>query len=242
MASTPAATNTQDAYNYVRRPRARHGCLVMHGSHTRPNRPIITTVPSKADIDWNGRRVDGGVMLWTVGTDVAKDHIFNRFKLTNGWGAMHFSAALDLPWFEGLLAERPTLKRKPGGGYRRVWAKFKESDRNEPLDLAVYNLALAHHLGIHKWTLHDWQRLREKLVPRQLTPDLFAQRLPEPAPQEPPPPHVPQAGPEASTPGEKPEAQPPPPPAPPAHPPAAPPVIAPQPAAARRTLSRGLSR
>jgi phage terminase large subunit GpA-like protein len=113
-------------------------------------------------------------MLWTVGTDVAKDHLFNRFKLHSGWGAMHFNAALQREWFEGLLAERPLLKRKAGGGMRRVWEKFRPGDRNEPLDLTVYNLALAHHLGLHRWSALDWARLRTRLIPQHLTPDLFA--------------------------------------------------------------------
>lgn len=203
--------NTQDVYNYAAA-RMHQGCLAMHGS-SRPNRPIISTVPTKADIDWRGKRVDGGVVLWTIGTDVAKDHLFNRFKLTSGAGAMHFNNALPREWFDGLLAERPVLKRKPGGGYRRVWSKFSESDPNEPLDLAVYNLALAHHLGLHKWSLQDWARLRDRLVPKQVTPDLFhapaaaaagapppqtetdldrapAPKTAEPAPAAPPPAHT----------------------------------------------------
>lgn len=163
--------NTQDVYNYGSA-RVHNGCLVHHGS-ARPNRPIISTTPTKADIDWNGRRVDGGVLLWTLGTDVAKDHLHNRYKLTSGWGAMHFSKALELEWFEQLLAESPRLRRKPGGGYRRVWDKNSPGDRNEALDLAVGNLALAHYLGLHKWTLADWQRLRTKLIPVAVTPDLF---------------------------------------------------------------------
>lgn len=165
--------NTQDVYNYGAG-RVNHGCLVMHGS-SRPNRPIIGAVPTKADIDWNGKRIDGGVLLWTTGTDVAKDHLFNRFKLPGGWGAMHFCAALDRNWYDGLLSERPILKRKPGGGYRRAWEKFSRGDRNEPLDLAVGNLALAHHLGLHKWSMTDWARLRTKLIPAAVTPDLFTQ-------------------------------------------------------------------
>ena len=168
--------NTQDVYNYGSA-RVTSGCIVHHGS-TRPNRPIISSVPTKADIDWNGKRVEGGVQLWTLGTDVAKDHLHNRYKLTSGWGAMHFSTALELPWYEQLLAESPRLKRKPGGGFRRVWDKNSPGDRNEALDLAVGNLALAHYLGLHKWTLADWQRLRAKLIPKVVTPDLFA-----PAPQ-----------------------------------------------------------
>lgn len=171
--------NTQDVYNYGSM-RVNHGCLVLHGS-SRPNRPIIGSTPSKQDIDWNGKRVVGGVLLWAIGTDVAKDHLHNRYKLSSGWGAMRFATALPLEWYEQLLAERPMLKRKPGGGYRRVWDKASHGDRNEALDLAVYNLALAHHLGLHKWSVHDWARLRAKLIPKVITTDLFT--APPPAPE-----------------------------------------------------------
>lgn len=239
--------NTQDVYNYAAA-RVHVGCLAIHGS-TRPNKPIIGSVPSKADIDWNGKRVDGGVLLWTVGTDSAKDHIHNRMKLLDGWGARHYNAALELPWFEGLLAERPYLKRRPGGLFRRVWEKFSQADRNEPLDLSVYNLALAHHLGLHKWTQTDWQRLRERLIPPGLTPDLFVQtelQRPEPSPlllQAAPPnvlPHVVPAA--ADAPAPAPEIPPPPPTAPPPAPmpPAAPQPLAPPTYGGRRTYSRGI--
>jgi phage terminase large subunit GpA-like protein len=220
--------NTQDVYNYASS-RVHVGCLAIHGS-TRPNRPIIGSTPTKADIDWNGKRVEGGVMLWQVGTDVAKDHLYNRFKLTSGWGAMHFNAALELKWFEGLLTERPILKRKPGGGWRRVWEKFNHNDRNEPLDLSVYNLALAHHLGLHKWSPLDWQRLRERLIPKQFTPDLFAQQAAQeaaPTPAAATVPHLPTA-----LPAEPALAAPPAP---------FPPIQPPDLSAGRRTLSRGLS-
>lgn len=172
--------NTQDVYNYGSA-RVHTGVLVHHGA-TRPGKPIIGNVPAKADIDWNGKRVEGGVLLWTIGTDTAKDHLHNRYKLAGGWGAMHFSTALQLEWYEQLLAESPRLKRKPGGGFRRVWDKNKPGDRNEALDLAVGNLALAHYLGLHKWSLADWARLRGKLIHAGgVTPDLFVQPPAAPA-------------------------------------------------------------
>lgn len=169
--------NTQDVYNYASA-RVHVDCVALHGS-TRPNKPIIGSTPNKADIDWQGKRVDGGVLLWTVGTDVAKDYLFGRLKLTSGWGAMHFNQALELPWFEGFLSERRFLKRKPGGGYRSVYDKLSQGDRNEPLDLSVYNLALAHKLGLHKWSVLDWQLLRERLIPANFTPDMFTHDVPE---------------------------------------------------------------
>lgn len=225
--------NTQDVYNYASS-RVAQGCIAAHGS-SRPNRPIISNIPSKADVDWNGKRVEGGVMLWTIGADTAKDHLANRWKLASGWGAMHFNTALTIDWFNGLLAEVARLKRKAGGGMRRVWDKVFE--RNEPLDLAVYNLALAHHLGLHKWSVVDWQRLREKLIPASHTPDLFATaELAAPAHQVEQQPAAPAA--EAFQPAAapvQPVEQPAPTPTPPAFQPPAPAVPA-----GRRILSRGL--
>ncbi len=210
--------NTQDVYNWASA-RVHTGVLAHHGA-TRPGKPIISTTPRKADIDWNGKRVEGGVLLWEIGTDTAKDHLHHRYKLTSGAGAMHFNTALPLAWFEQLLAESPLLKRKPGGGYRRVWDKRDQGARNEGLDMAVGNLALYHYLGLHKWTPVDWQRLRDKLIPKNVIADLFVQ---------PPPPaaDVVDGLPAIAT-------QPPPSaPPPPAH-------YAQQPPAGRRVISKGL--
>jgi phage terminase large subunit GpA-like protein len=171
--------NTQDVYNYGSA-RAHTGVVVHHGA-SRPGRPIIGDTPTKRDVDWNGKRIEGGVLLWMIGTDTAKDHLHNRYNLTRGWGAMHFSTALHLDWYEQLLAESPRLKRKPGGGYRRVWDKNSPGDRNEALDMAVGNLALAHHLRLHTWTPSDWAALRSKLVPAKPIVLAPAVRDPEPA-------------------------------------------------------------
>ncbi len=210
--------NTQDVYNWGSA-RVNQGVIVHHGA-TRPNRPIIGSTPRKADIDWNGRRVEGGVMLWEIGTDVAKDHLHNRLKLDEGPGAMYFNTALTLEWFEQFLAEARKLKRKPGGGYRSVWDTISAGARNEALDTSVGNLAMAHHLGLHKWSALDWQMLRERLV-RNVTPDMFTHEVPA----QPPAPELEAAGAAAALP---PQLQP----------------VAPAAFAApqgRRTLSRGLS-
>lgn len=162
--------NTQDVYNYGAR-RKHLNCLVIKGAN-RPNRPIISSSPSKVDIEWNGQKTEGGVELWMVGTDVAKDHLFNRMKLAAGPGAMHFHDKLEASWFEQLVAERPRVRFSKGRAIRE-WVKAN-GDRNEALDLSVYNLAVAYYLGLHKWGALDWARLREKLVPKHFTRDLFA--------------------------------------------------------------------
>lgn len=158
-----AGANTQDVYNYGSA-RAHIACLIIKGS-TRPDRPIMSDAPTKQDIDWHGAKVEGGALLWTIGTDTAKDHIANRLRLKSGPGAQHFGAGLPAQWFEGLLAERPVLKRTPGRVSRkRVWEKRSHSDWNAPLDLKVYALAMAHHMGLHRWSATDWQQLRDRLT------------------------------------------------------------------------------
>jgi phage terminase large subunit GpA-like protein len=108
--------------------------------------------------------------MWFIGTDTAKDYLAARWSKAAGPGAIHFSHQLDERYFKGLTAEyrRPVYKR---GKRVTVWEK-KQGDANEPGDLMVYNLAAAHFLGLHKRTEHQWQALRERIVPA--TNDLFA--------------------------------------------------------------------
>ncbi len=174
--------NTQDVYNYGS-VRKGMNCTVLHGA-TRPNRPIIGSMPRRVDIEWGGTKTPGGVELWEVGTDVAKDHLFNRMKLEEGSGAMHFHDQLPAEWYEGLVVEQPRMRYVKGRAIREYVKP--NGARNEPLDLSVYNLAIAHQLGLHKWSALDWKRLRDKLIPPNL--DLFA-----PAPPVPPPAQLPTA-------------------------------------------------
>lgn len=167
--------HTQDVYNYGS-DRAHLACTVLGGS-PRPNRPIISSAPSKVDIDWGGTKRPGGVERWMVGTDVAKDYLFNRFHLLDGPGAMHFHNQLPSEWFAGLVVEQPRTRYVKGRAVRE-WVK-PNGARNEPLDLSVYNLAIAYRLGLHKWSALDWRRLRDKLIPP--TADLFALPMPPPA-------------------------------------------------------------
>lgn len=176
--------NTQDVYNYGAA-RQHAGCVITKG-HSLRGRPVIASAPSKVDIDWNGRRVPEGARLWMLGTDTAKDHLFNRMPLAAGPGAMHFHRALPPDWFEQLLAERPHTRYHKGRAIREYVKP--NGARNEALDCAVGNLAMAHFLGLHKWPAEEWQRLRRHLL--QTTPDLFAaadvqaaqQAQPDPAP------------------------------------------------------------
>lgn len=162
--------NTQDVYNYGA-DRERMGCVIAKGA-SQHGKPILSTAPSKVDLDWNGRKVENGARLWSVGTDTAKEWLYNRMKVAKGPGAMHMHATLGQQWFEALVAERPHRKMSKRGRVVVEWIR-PAGAANEPWDLAVYNLAVAYKLGLHKWSEQDWARLRSKLIPAVRTLDLF---------------------------------------------------------------------
>lgn len=231
--------NTQDVYNYGRA-RKHLGCVILHGA-TRPNKPIMGSVPSRVDVDWGGQKVEGGVELWTVGTDVAKDYLFNRIRLVDGSGAMHMHDQLPESWFEGFVSEQPQVEYRKGRTLRR-WVK-PQGARNEPLDLSVYNLAIAYKLGLYKFSALDWKRLRDRLVPEHLTRDLFAPAavpvaLPAPVPHETPAAPAPESVRTSGTDAPA-SVKPAPPPAAPVPVPV-PPFLQPQPPRVRR-FSRGIA-
>lgn len=150
---------------------------MLHGA-TRPNKPIMGSAPSRVDIDWGGTKTPGGVELWQVGTDVAKDWLSTRMQLAEGAGAMHFHEDLPPEWFDQMVVEQPRTRWAKGRAIRD-WVK-PNGARNEAWDVSVYNLAIAYQLGLHKWSALDWARLRTKLIPPMA--DLFAP-VPEQAPQ-----------------------------------------------------------
>lgn len=148
--------NTQDVYQFTRLRQYRH-VHAIKGS-PKSGRPVIAVRPSKVDVTWQGVTEPEGAMLWQVGTDTAKDWITNRFSLTGGPGAIHFSQDLPLEYYQQLTAERKSIRYVKG--YKRVdWVK-PNGARNEAFDLAVYNLAAAHYIGMHKWTMNDWEKLK----------------------------------------------------------------------------------
>lgn len=159
---------TQEVYEFTR-DRKYRGLLAVKGS-SKPGRPVISTQPSKVDINRRGRIDKRGAELWMVGTDTAKDWLHSRWKLADGPGSIHFSADLPESFYQQLCSERRSIRYIKGHA-RTEWVKAK-ADRNEALDLSVYNLACAQRLQLHKWREADWARELERLEPTQQT--LFA--------------------------------------------------------------------
>lgn len=125
-------------------------------------RPVIAQRPSKVDVTWKGLTERHGAELWFVGTDTAKDWIYNRYLIEDGPGALHFANDLPDDFFDQCVAERKVTRYVKG--YKKIeWVKGK-AERNEGLDLMVYCLAMAHYLGINRYQEHDWERVSQAVL------------------------------------------------------------------------------
>ncbi len=148
--------HTDEVYQFCRLRRWRNVFAIKGAS--KPGRPVIAQRPSKVDVTRKGTTEKQGAELWMIGTDTAKDWIYNRYPLNDGPGAIHFSKDLPDDFYEQAVVERK-IARYIRGRKRIEWVKGK-ADRNEALDLLVYNLAMAHYLGLHRHKEPEWARLR----------------------------------------------------------------------------------
>ena len=148
--------HTDEVYQFCRLRRWRNVFAVKGAS--KPGRPVIAQRPSRVDVTWKGATEKHGAELWMVGTDTAKDWIYNRYALNEGPGALHFSSDLPTDFYQQAVAERK-IARYVKGHKRIEWVKGK-ADRNEALDLLVYNLGMAHYLGLHRYKEAEWSKLR----------------------------------------------------------------------------------
>ena len=182
--------HTDEVYQFCRVRRWRNIFAIKGAS--KPGKPVIAQRPSMVDVTWKGQTERGGAELWFVGTDTAKDWIYNRYPFESGPGAVHFANDLPDEFFAQCVAERKVAKYVRG--HKRIeWIKGK-AERNEALDLMVYCLAMAHYLGINRYQEHDWDRVRNSLAQAGLFDEkaVTAERvtvserapvIPQPAPQ-----------------------------------------------------------
>ncbi|TKD40718.1 phage terminase large subunit family protein [Azotobacter chroococcum] len=151
--------HTDEVYQFTRLRRWRN-ILAVKGA-SRAGRPVLAQRPSKVDVTWKGSTHKEGAELWMIGTDTAKDWIYNRYGLGEGPGAIHFSKDLPDDFYDQAVAERK-IARYVKGHKRIEWVKGK-ADRNEALDLLVYNLAMAHLLGLNRYREPEWAKLRQSV-------------------------------------------------------------------------------
>ncbi|MEX5340587.1 phage terminase large subunit family protein [Pseudomonas sp. I2] len=156
--------HTHEVYQFTRVRRWRN-VFALKGA-SKPGRPVIAQRPSQVDVTWKGQTERNGAELWMIGTDTAKDWIYNRYSFESGPGALHFAKDLPDEFFQQCVVERKIARYVKG--YKRIeWVKGK-AERNEALDLMVYNLAMAHYLGLHRYGEHDWDKLRQALAQASL--------------------------------------------------------------------------
>lgn len=168
--------HTSEVYDFCRVRKSRH-IIAIKGS-SQKGKPIIGK-PSKVDINLHGETMKNGGEVWPVGTDTAKDKIYNALGLTDDQdGYIHFSSELPSEFYKQLTAEKKTRRYVKGYPiYEYVIAKA--GARNEALDCVVYAEAAFYHLGLHRWRAAQWRQLEEKINPS--TGDLFAESNPQPA-------------------------------------------------------------
>lgn len=126
--------HTKEAYLYIEKYRG--VCFALKGSSEAGAPPIPKREPKKH----RAYRL----RLYLLGTIALKDTIFARMKVTvPGPGYLHFPRrdGYDQEYFEGLTSEVKKPKYKPRSHVQIGYAYEKTRDRNEPLDLEVYNLA-----------------------------------------------------------------------------------------------------
>ena len=121
-----------EVYSFVKERESRMVCAIKGASHkgTSQEGVPISGKPSKQK---------NGVNLYLIGTDTAKDLLFSRLTITEpGPGYIHFPTTLTEEYFKQLTAEKK--KTKFIRGFKHYfWDKTRE--RNEALDLFVYNIA-----------------------------------------------------------------------------------------------------
>jgi phage terminase large subunit GpA-like protein len=127
---------TQSVYNYCRQ-RQGLGVIGIKGS-SQSGKPAIGR-GSRVDLNYRGRAIKKGVIVYMVGSDTIKDVLFARLKFNN---KLHFHAQTTEEWFKQFTGERRVLK-KNGRGTEYVQ---KKNQNVEALDCAVYAFAALNHL------------------------------------------------------------------------------------------------
>lgn len=156
--------------------------------------PIVGT-PKKVDVNWKGKLIRGGVMLYGLGTYPLKSLLYAGLRKTidgpdkdGAWptGCIHLSRDLDRDYCKQLTAEFLADERTRDGRVRKIWKK-KAGQPNEALDIWVGARAMAELLGLGRYSAEQWRAVSiERLSPPDVDQaDLldFAQAVAPPPPE-----------------------------------------------------------
>lgn len=154
---------TQQVYNWVRK-QPINFAMAIKGTDSGVT-PLC--LPTRVDLNINGKRLRRGAKVWSVGTSILKSELYQFLRLTQNEnesypaGYCHFPK-YDSEYFKQLTAEQ--LVTKMVRGYqKREWQKTRE--RNEALDCRVYARAASISFGIEQFTETKWRNLEKALIP-----------------------------------------------------------------------------
>lgn len=165
--SIDSSDQTQDVYNWVRKHQHALPLLRAVKGSSEEHKPVLMPA-SSVEVNWKGQKWPGGLKLWSIGVDTAKDLLLGQLAIEQpGPGHVHMAADLQREWFEQLTSEQRVLAKVNGKDTYR-WVKRRP--RNEVLDCRNYALHAAMGLGLHQFTDKRWQQIEAAVQPPE---DLF---------------------------------------------------------------------
>jgi phage terminase large subunit GpA-like protein len=181
---------TQEVYNWVRRQRP--GLAMAIKGYDNASSAIISV--TQVDVTDQGRRINKGVRLWSIGTSVLKSETYGWLRqdaplpdepIPTGWTSLPMW--VDQEFCQQLCAEQ--LVTKIVKGYRKTeWHKLR--DRNEALDCRVYARAATLAMGMDRFDESKWLELEHSVgivqqpVAEQVETSHSAPSQPSPPPQQ----------------------------------------------------------
>jgi len=165
MTAIDSGYSTQDVYNFVRKFDPKRVVAIKGDS----NIAQMVGKPRAVDVKENGKVIKKrGVQYWPLGTHVIKSEIYGNLQKSlpeddkenfpAGW--THFPQ-YEMEYFKQLTAEERRVSKNKKGFTVVEWVKTRE--RNEILDLHVYNRAAASIVGIDRLNESGWQKLEKKI-------------------------------------------------------------------------------
>ncbi len=173
---------THECYNYIRDRQSSRGwdrkvppkvfpkVYATKGSSTHGIK--ISGKSSLQDISRFNKVIKRGIRLFLIGTESAKNLIFNRMQTkAPGPGYMHMSKHLPVEFFQHMTNEVRVIKRTTKGEIS-TWVPKRSGARNECLDCTVMVLFCADKASLQNKTQREWDLLESIIQPSQN--DIFA--------------------------------------------------------------------
>lgn len=158
---------TSHVYEFARK-HARRAVFAVRGYSGREK--AIKQGANKVDYDYRGRPRKHGVIVWTVGTNLAKDLLYARQQVARpGPGYLHLCDELTDEWYAQFAGEARTTRRTAIGDESR-WSPTRR--RVEKWDCATYVVWLEHQLELHRKGEKWWADRENRLQP--MVADMFS--------------------------------------------------------------------